>query len=451
MRGVNQLRGYYSVSSNDVFVSGLDTTITTFLARQDAASGPMLVTALGLLVVAVAAMGFAALQFISGHAAQVALWRARGWPRQRAWSLYITEFALLAVTVLPIAILASAEISSAVAGSAARATGATWRSLADAAVPSCIATAVFLVILAGVAAAGSAPELSRRPSFRLAVARRSWRRWAVDLLLATVAVAILLFVRFEGADTAGSGQSSGLVLALPVLAVGLLAATSLRLVGVTAGVLAVGRTVSTRLARWQLERDPAQFARLCLLITLAVTVGVFASTYTASDRASAIDRADYMVGADMRATFSSAASPPQLSALTSGLPGGAHAAQVFRSVGRPGRTGTDATVIGIQGTDFWDIAYSRNDFSTPSLPALTSTMAAADPDGAVVPGNARTLLLTVYSSGFDARLDVELTDAAGRDVVLQMGTLATTGWLELRATLPSTEPLIHPLRVRACA
>ncbi len=367
VHGVNQLRGYYSVSSNDVFVSGLDTTITTFLARQDAASGPMLVTAFGLLVVALAAMGFAALQFIGGHAAQVALWRARGWPRMRVWTLYATEFAVLALAVLPVAILASAAISTAVAGSSTRTSGLTWQALADAAVPSVAATAVFLVVLAGMAAARSGPELSQRASSRPASPTRSWRRWTVDLLLATVGLAILLFVRFAGADTAGPGQSGGVVLALPVLAVALLSAASLRLVGVAARILAIRRTLGSRLARWQLERDPAQFARLCLLVTLAVTVGVFASTYTASDRASAIDRADYMVGADMRATFSSAASPPQLSALSSTLPSGVRAAQVFRSVGRPGRTGTDAAVLGIQGTDFWNIAYSRSDFATPSL------------------------------------------------------------------------------------
>ena len=449
VRGVNQLRGHYSVSSNDVFVSGLDTTITTFLARQDAASGPMLVTAIGLLVVALAATGFAALQFMNGHVAEVALWRARGWPRRRVWSLHALEFAALALAAMPVAIVASAAISFAVAGtSAARALS--WSSLVNAAVPSVIATAAFLAVLGAVAAARSGPELSQRRSDRSATQRRSWQRRAVDVVLALAGATILLFVRFAGADTAGSGQSSGVVLALPILAVGLLAAASLRLVGVAARMLAIRRTVAVRLARWQVERDPAQFARLSLLVTLAVTVGVFASTYTASDRASAIDRADHLVGADMRATFSSAASPPQLTTLSAALPAGVAAAQVFRGVGRPGRTGTDATVIGIQGTGFWNIAYSRSDYATPSLQTLTAMMAASDPDGTVVAGTPRALALTVYSSGFDARLDVEITDATGRDLVLPMGTLRNAGWSELRASLSDArESPAYPVRVRA--
>ena len=69
--GVNRLRGYFSVSTNSVFVSGLDSTVSGFVARQDSASGPILVTTLGLLVIAVAAMGFAAVQLMQTHVAQV--------------------------------------------------------------------------------------------------------------------------------------------------------------------------------------------------------------------------------------------------------------------------------------------------------------------------------------------------------------------------------------------
>jgi hypothetical protein len=448
VRGVNQLRGFYSVSSNDVFVSGMDTTITTFLARQDAASGPTLVTAFGLLAVALAAMGFAALQFINGHARQLALWRARGWSRTRVWALYTAEFALLAVLATPVAIVASALIGAAVAGSVAGRHVVTWQSLADAAVPALVAGAAFLVILAGLAALRSGPELARRQAAPGAIAGRGWRRRAVDAAMATAGAAILLFVRFGGADTSGDGQTSGVVLALPVLAAGLLALASLRLVGAAARMLTARRSVAARLARWQVERDPAQYARLCLLVTLAVAVGVFASTYSASDRASAIDRAQYMVGADMRATFSSAASPPQLTALSKSLPSDVRAAQVYRGVGRPGRTGTDATVLGIQGTSLWDIAYSRGDFAAQPLATLTAAMAAADPGGAAVPGRPRALSLSVYSSGFDGRVDVEVTDASGRDIVVTMGTLGTTGWTTMTAALDGAGAIAYPVHVR---
>ncbi len=447
VRGVNNLRGYYSVSSNDVFVSGLDSAIMTFLARQEAASGPTLVTAFGVLAVALSAMAFAALQFMNGHVAEVALWRARGWSRLRVWSLYSTEFASLALAATALAIVASAAISSAVAGSAGTSPGLRWSRLADAAVPSVVASGAFLLILLALAAIRSGPELTQRRSDRSVTQRRGWQRRAVDAGLALLGAGALLLAHGGGGDIA-SAQGTGLVLALPVLGAGLLALASLRLVGIAAGLLTIHRGVAARLARWQLERDPAQYARLCLLVTLAVTVGVFASAYTASDRASAVDRADYLVGADMRATFSSAASPPQLTKLSAKLPAGVRAAQVFRGAGRPGRTGTDTAVVGIQGTDFWDIAYARNDFAPTPLASLTATMAARDPDGRSVPGTPRTLSLSVYSSGFDGRIDIEITDATGRDVLLSMGSLAMAGWTQRSATLDA-QAIVFPVKVRS--
>jgi hypothetical protein len=446
---VNRLRGYYGVSGNDVFVSGLDSTISGFLTRQTAAAGPTLVSAFGLLVVAVAAMGFAALQFIQGHSAQAALWRARGWSRPRVWRLYAIEFAVLAIIATPVAVIAASLISAGVAGSTAARPGWEWRSVADAAVPALVAIGTFLVILGVLGALLSAPELTQSRRDRTATPAGSLRRRAVDVGVGAVGVAALLFVALGTASTTGE-QTSAIVLALPVLAVGLLAFASLRLVGVAARVLTLTRSLGGRLARWQLERDPGQYSRLCLLVTLAVAVGVFASTYVASERASAIDRADYATGADVRATFSSAASPPRLTELASTLPSGVSASQVFRGAGRPGRSGTDATILGIEGGDFWNIAYTRGDFAARPMPALTSMVTSADPDGLAVPGAPRTLVVSVYSSGLDARMELEITDSANRDVLLPLGTLSTAGWRDMTASLTAAQrPATFPIRVRA--
>jgi hypothetical protein len=447
--GVNRLRGYYGVSGNDVFVSGLDTTVSAFLARQSAASGPTLVSAAGLLMVAVAAMGFAALQFIQGHIGQMALWRARGWSRARVWRLLTMELAALALLATPVAIVAAAVISTTVGGSASAHLQFGWQAISGASVPALLAMAVCLAILAAVAAVRSAPVLLQRRRDRFATRDRGWRRRAVDAALGAAGIGILLFIGLGGTGVAGgSGQATGVVLALPVLAVGLLAYASLRLVGVVARVLTVTRSLGGRLARWQLERDPAQYSRLCLLVTLAVAVGVFASTYITSDRDGAIDRADYLVGADVRATFSSAASPPQLNDLVASFPTGVGASQVFRGTGRPGRSGIDATVLGIEGSDFWNVAYSRSDFASQPLTSLTSTMSAADPDGRPVLGTPRALTVSVYSSGLDARIELQISDASGRTAILPLGTLGTPGWRDLTASL-SASSVTYPIRVRA--
>jgi hypothetical protein len=443
--GVNRLRGYFSVSSNGVFVSGLDATVTGFRARQDSSSGPILVTTLGLLVIAVAAMGFAAIHLVQSHLSQVALWRARGWSRARVWGLYSTEFTLLAAVATPFAVVTSAVISS-IAATASPASATTfWQRVADAAVPTIVAEVSFLAVLIVAAATLSGPELSARRQTRTAIRRRSVQRRALDAALLTIGVGILWFVHAGGVGI-DETQSSALAFVLSALAVGLLATASLRLVGLAGHLLTLSCGVGGQLARWEIERDPTQYSRLSLLVTLAVAVGVFTTAYVSSDNAGAIDRAHYSVGADMRATFSTAGGPPQLAPLTAALPSGVRAAQAFRDDGRPGQSGLDATVLGIQGTGFWNIAYSRADFASQSLRSLTAKMNAADPDGAVIPGSPHALSVSVYSSGVSARIDVAISDAAGdpRDVAL--GTTARAGWSDMSASLTGVS---FPIRVRA--
>ncbi len=442
--GVNRLRGY-SLSNNGVFVSSLDSTVSGFLARQDASSGPILVTTLGLLVIALAAMGFAAIYLLQSHVPQVALWRARGWSRARVWRLYSTEFALLAVIAVPFAVVASAAISSAAAGASATMTTGIWQRLGDAAIPAVIAEGAFLAVLIVLAALFSGPELSARRQARAATGSRSAQRRALDVVLLAAGAGLLWYVHQGGVGT-DEAQSSVLAFVLSALAVGLIASPSLRLVALVGRLLTVTHGVGGRLARWEIERDPRQYARLSLLVMLAVAVSVFATTYISSDKVGAVDRADYQVGADMRATFSTAGGPPQVAQLAAALPSGVQAAQAFRDDGRPGQSGLEATVLGIQGTSFWNVAYSRPDFASQSLRSLTAKMSGADPDGATVPGSPHALTLSVYSSGVSARIDVQISDSADdvRDVPL--GVTANPGWNDLTAPLTDVS---FPIRVRA--
>ena len=348
-------------------------------------------------------MGFAAIHLLQSHVPQVALWRARGWSRPRVWGLYSTEFAVLAVVATPFAVVASAAISAAAAGASAtpapshlaapRRRGDSHRRRGGR-IPRCPDRHGGGVQRPRALRETADPCCDARAQRTTSCARRR--------VSSSSAIAILWYVHQGGVGT-DEAQSSVLAFVLSALAVGLIASPSLRLVGLVGRVLTVTRAVGGRLARWEIERDPRQYSRLSLLVMLAVAVSVFATTYISSDNAGAIDRADYQVGADMRATFSTTAGPPQVAPLTAALPSGVHAAQVFRDDGRPGQSGLEATVLGIQGTDFWNIAYSRPDFASQSLRSLTAKMNAADPDGLPVPGSPHALVLSVYSSGVSAR------------------------------------------------
>ena len=446
---VNRLRGEFSVSSNDSFISGLDTAISGYLDRQDAASAPTLVLSAGVLAVALAAMAFAALLFIGGHAREMALWRARGWSRGRLLALAACQLGLLAALATPPAAVAAAAVTAMIGGGRSGAAGFGWAPISHALAPAAFAAAGFLAVLTVLAAVTSAPELSRRRSDR-GPAGRGWRRRGVDLAMVGGGAAILGFVHLGAGEPGADPQPGGVVLALPLVAAGLVALGSVSIVGAAARMLTVTRSLGGRLARWQVERDPGQYARLCLLVTLAVSVGVFATTYAASDRAAAADRAGYQVGADVRATFSAASSPPQLTAVAATLPAGARSTAVFRGTGRPGRSGTDATVLGIGGAGFSGIAVTRSDYAAQPLGALVATMTGRDPDGLAVPGTPASLSVAVDSSGLDGRLLADLTDATGREVELPFGSLGAGGWTEVTASLSGTSPPPeYPLRLRA--
>jgi hypothetical protein len=77
-------------------------------------------------------------------------------------------------------------------------------------------------------------------------------------------------------------------------------------------------------------------------------------------------------------------------------------------------------------------------------------MTAADPDGKPVPGRPHSLTVSIYDSGFAARVDLEVTDASDRRVLLTMGTIGAPGWTDLTASLAASPvELTFPVRVRS--
>src|SRR5262249_25087064 len=63
-----------------------------------------------------------------------------------------------------------------------------------------------------------------------------------------------------------------------------------------------GRGATSLLALAQVERNPSRYARVTLLLVLAVGLGLFALTFDASLGANTRDRASYTIGADVRVT-----------------------------------------------------------------------------------------------------------------------------------------------------
>ena len=230
-----------------------------------------------------------------------------------------------------------------------------------------------------------------------------WQRYYLDLAL--VALCVLGYLQLDqfGGATArlaqtGSGSSPLLLLAPALLLLaGALLVLRLIPLGALAGerLAARGRGLTMLLALSQVERTPGRYARIALLLVLAVGLGLFALTFDASLQQNMRDRAAYSTGADLRATEASVYNADQqrarLKQITA-LPGVASVTQVYRgqaeSTSLGGNLHADLLVIdpATFGQVVGPVAW-RSDYADQSLDQLLAGMRAhalpivARPDG----------------------------------------------------------------------
>jgi putative ABC transport system permease protein len=236
-------------------------------------------------------------------------------------------------------------------------------------------------------------------AFRRELARPSrppfWRRAYLDVGLALLcAVGYLELGQFGGTQSrlvlcADGGQSSSPLLlltpALLLLAGGLLL---LRLVPLAARLgtwlASRGRGLTTLLAFAQIERTPGRYARLTLLLTLAVGLGLFALVFDASLTQNVHDRTTYAVGADVRLSLNPAIGAKQVdeySANLRSMPGVTLTTPLYRTYGSTsldlGNLGVD--ILGVDTDSFARVAGPvswRSDYAAMPLPDLMKQMKA---------------------------------------------------------------------------
>ncbi|MFI5267917.1 MAG: hypothetical protein ACHQ7M_11120, partial [Chloroflexota bacterium] len=402
------------------------------------------------LAIAFYAVGLMGSLFLEGQLAAVALWRARGWSRRLLFWLLMLQFAVISLVAAPLGLALAYKtvqlLATDVLGPTAQVSSADLPGLEPALVA---AVAAGLALLGWQAARATDRGLidARRQSSRPA-ARSWWRARNLDLLLALVGAGLLGYAHFSSGATATSdvGASDPFTLLLPGLALALLAPASLRLLALAPPIVGGrGRPLTGTLTGWQLRRHADQHVRLALLLAFAIAIVLFASTYSATDRANVTDRTGYQAGADVRALFTLTGTPAPTAAAAS-LPGVVASTQIYRSAGRPGQLGVDATILGIDGAGVLSAAWRGGALGSSQLDSQTKLLADRDPDGITVPGAPQQLSLWVYSSGLDGRLSAGLTDGLGAPVAAPLGDLSFSGWKQLSAPIKITS---YPLRLRA--
>jgi len=414
----------------------------------------LLVSRSGVLVpsVQLAVLAGAALLFLAGllaerRSVESAIFRSRGASAGEVGQLALREGALLAVP----SILAAPWLAQ----HSLRAMNHVGP-LADIGLelePQVDRTSYVLAAVAGIlCAAGLALPALRSAAVTTAVQEQGRprstgiiRRAGLDLVLvALAALAYWQLRRYEGTvveSVRGRLGIDPLLVAAPAL--GLLAGALLALrvvpaLGALAGRAAAGaRGLVAPLGTWQIARRPTRYARVVVLLTLALAIGLFASAYGSTWLRSQEDRAEYEAGADIRVApdeLTGAIPALNLAGAYGDIEGVEAALPIVESPLDVSSAAGGATVLAVDATRAAEIVEIRPDLADTPLAELAETLAAQRPELAALdlPGTPEELTIR-------ARARVEVPE----DNVSRFGLPRTPSPPSLALVLRDGDGLLH--------
>ncbi|MFL5677551.1 MAG: FtsX-like permease family protein [Chloroflexota bacterium] len=306
----------------------------------------------------------------------------------------------------------------------------------------CLVALALPAFLSARSLAGVQGEMARGQT------RSLGQRLGLDLALLIVAAIGLFQLRQYGgpltASVKGTVGVDPLLIATP--AIGLLAGAivALRLIPLAAHVLergtVRGRGLVPSLSARQVARRPLRYTRAALLLTLAMSMGIFAVSYAATWTASQDDQARYQVGADVRVTPSrraDAIAPTAVGPAYAALDGVTKTSPVARvEAGLP--TGA-ATIVGIDAVAAPAVVTMRPDLAAASLPDLFAPLVAGRPavDGLRLPGQPTSLRVR---AGLDVR-DLRTTD--GSETQVDPASIAEWRGITVSAVVRDGRGMLH--------
>ena len=391
------------------------------------------------------------------EAQEIAVYRSRGASTPQLLGLTLAAGLLLAV---PAALLGPPLAERAVA--ALGWTPAFRGITGGAALPAAAGEDAFLLAAAGAALALAAMLLPALGIVRRAIVdakreqarpqRRGWvQRYYLDLGLALLAALLVWQLGRRGAvfdpQSVGGWDADPLLLLSPLAITAAAAALVLRvyppLLRLLALLLRPLRGTAVTLGLGRAGRDPAASARLLLLVSMAVAVGVFAASYAPTVDRSYEDRARYAHGPDLRAGIVGFALPEsrdRLGALRA-EDGVAGALLAHRgSVGAPVGGGLELLALGDRERAAAMLPW-RGDFADEPPGALLERLDLGAPPGGglALPGDTTAIALSAYTliPPRIGRLRASIRDGHGAYHDAVFGPLAAGEWTELRAALPA--------------
>lgn len=357
---------------------------------------------------------------IEGQSQEIATLKSRGASGAQLMGVFITQGVILgALSAIVGAILAAALaitlVKLFVPASTLGSLLVSPAYLARLASPSTVAGPALIGALLGLGAIlFSALQMARMDvlAFRREQGRQSrqpfWARYYLDLIL--VALCAVGYVELSQFGSAGvraqlpGGSSSPLLLLTPALLLLGGALLILRIAPLAASlgerIASRGRGLSAMLAFAQVERTPAKYLRMTLLLTLAVGLGIFAISFNASLSSNVADTAAYTTGADLRLTQNfpePLVLAKRIEAAYQSRPGVQVVAPVYRTVAgtTPDQGSVSLELLTVDPQTFSQVAGStswRSDYANQPFSALmtgleshsTSTSGAGTPIWAIV-------------------------------------------------------------------
>jgi hypothetical protein len=311
-----------------------------------------------------------------------------------------------------------------------------------------------LVLVGGVAARDDSVARAGRIPAGIAAA-------GIDLAALVLAAAGIWELRRGVSGQASAGALDPLTVAAPTLAVLAFALVSTRLVSlagsVTQRITGRGRGWPGAFGSWHAARLMRTHTAAVILIAAATTqVVLSAADRSATDR-SAVDQADFAVGADVRATGLSV-DGVRTGGLAETLPGIAAVARVERIAGTIGRSGAagGTTVLATDPARWARVASLRADLAPAGASGLVAPLAGrgVPPPGPELPGRPTRLVLTVrlvgpYPSG--TSLDLSVAGASGGGTTLDAPLAPTAApqqaVIDLTPAIGDGSTVAWPLRV----
>jgi ABC-type antimicrobial peptide transport system permease subunit len=452
-----------SVLSGMQLSTSLPSVLSATASKLSVARSLLVISALQLLVLALAALLAVARLLASQREGETALFSSRGATRWQIAGLAAAEVIPLCAAAAAVGALVGIRLAGLVTTAgplrAAGLAGSSARTWLDA-----IAAALVVMVIAVAAMLG--PVLAGGPAATEARVRRGRQsriigatRVGADIALIVLAVlAGWQLRRYSAASGSDTTIDPVLVLA-PALALAAGTVVTLRLLpaGARAGdrLAGRGRRLIASLAGWQVSRQPLTQGGAALLLVLAVATGTLALAQHASWTRSARDQGSFAAGADARVDTPSSLSPGATGAITNAA-GVQHAMAV--SV-QPGAE--PAEVLGVDAAQAADTAQIRADQTSVPTGKLFGEITPKSAPGTPVPGRPDAITFTAALTPTGIRgqasaiarelgpvtVTVTVADGTGDMYQLNAGTLPADGREHVLAASLGGADVSYPLRV----